>query len=129
MTLETHSLLHSAFSNLVQNAVRYSPEGSTISISWQEKNGSGFFIVEDDGPGIAAEHLPRLTERFYRVDVSRSRESGGTGLGLAIVQQILKHHEAQLLIESKPGKGSRFVCEFPPHLVFDQNSPKLQVIG
>jgi len=110
--------LHSAFSNLVQNAVRYSPSGSTIKLTWRRKNnGSVSFIVEDDGPGIDEKHLARLTERFYRVNEGRSRESGGTGLGLSIVQQITKHHDGQLLIKSKLGKGSSFTCEFPSHIV------------
>ena len=86
-------------------------------------------LVEDNGPGINAEHLPRLTERFYRVDVGRSRDKGGTGLGLAIVRQIMKQHDGQILIESKPGIGSRFICEFPRHLVLDQVKPRIKAVS
>lgn len=106
--------LFSAFSNLVSNAVRYTPEGGKIKVIWRDTDDGGAeFVVHDSGPGIAPEHLPRLTERFYRVDRSRSRETGGTGLGLAIVKHVATRHQAQLLIESKPGEGSAFKIRFP----------------
>jgi two-component system phosphate regulon sensor histidine kinase PhoR len=105
--------LHSAFSNLVSNAVRYTPEGGRIQISWQATaNGGARFAVADTGYGIPAEHLPRITERFYRVSTSRSRESGGTGLGLSIVKHVLQLHQARLEIESELGVGSTFSCVF-----------------
>ena len=104
----------SAFSNLVSNAIRYTPDIGLIRVEWKVNDqGQGEFSVVDSGPGIASEHLPRLTERFYRVDRSRSRDTGGTGLGLAIVKHIASRHQAQLLIESTPGKGSRFTLRFP----------------
>lgn len=106
--------LHSAFSNLASNAVRYTPDGGTIRLIWQvREDGSGEFSVEDTGIGVSAEHIGRLTERFYRVDRGRSRETGGTGLGLAIVKHVLTRHQAQLDIHSSPGKGSRFTARFP----------------
>jgi two-component system, OmpR family, phosphate regulon sensor histidine kinase PhoR len=105
--------LHSAFSNLVSNAVRYTPEGGRIEISWQATaDGGARFAVADTGYGIPAEHLPRITERFYRVSTSRSRETGGTGLGLSIVKHVLQLHEAQLEIESEVGVGSTFSSIF-----------------
>jgi two-component system phosphate regulon sensor histidine kinase PhoR len=104
----------SAFSNLVSNAIRYTPDLGAIDVKWSvNSEGLGEFSVSDTGPGIASEHLSRLTERFYRVDRSRSRDTGGTGLGLAIVKHIASRHQAQLLIESTPGKGSTFVMRFP----------------
>ena len=104
----------SAFSNLVSNAIRYTPDIGAIHVHWSiNKDGQGEFSVTDTGPGIASEHLSRLTERFYRVDRSRSRDTGGTGLGLAIVKHIASRHQAQLLIESTPGKGSTFILRFP----------------
>lgn len=103
--------LHSAFSNLVSNAVRYTPSGGQIVIGWrQAADGAATFWVRDSGLGISAEHLIRLTERFYRVSSSRSRESGGTGLGLSIVKHVLNLHQGRLVIESEPGKGSTFSC-------------------
>ncbi len=105
--------LRSAFSNLVSNAVRYTPDGGNIVIRWyQKKHKQLCFEVEDSGEGIEKQHLDRLTERFYRVEVGRSRATGGTGLGLAIVKHVLNHHQAKLLIRSEPGKGSVFCCEF-----------------
>ena len=106
------SELHSAFGNLIGNAVRYTPPGGRIDLSWRVNQGVGEFTVSDTGIGIAPEHLPRLTERFYRVDRSRSRETGGTGLGLAIVKHVLTRHQATLTIESELGRGSRFVVRF-----------------
>lgn len=104
----------SAFSNLVSNAIRYTPDAGSIHVRWcANAQGQGEFSVTDTGPGIASEHLARLTERFYRVDRSRSRDTGGTGLGLAIVKHIASRHQAQLLIESMPGKGSTFTLRFP----------------
>lgn len=105
--------LHSAFSNLINNAVRYTPAGGRIEVTWQmvKEDGSAgrlLFAVHDTGPGIAPEHIPRLTERFYRIDRSRSRETGGTGLGLAIVKHVLQRHGAELRITSQPGQGSCF---------------------
>ena len=106
--------LLSAFSNLVSNAVRYTPDVGMVSVKWSlNADGQGEFSVTDTGPGIASEHLSRLTERFYRVDRSRSRDTGGTGLGLAIVKHIANRHHAQLQIESSPGKGSTFRLWFP----------------
>ena len=107
--------LLSAFSNLVSNAVRYTPDVGAVRVQWSvNSQGQGEFSVRDTGPGIASEHLSRLTERFYRVDRSRSRDTGGTGLGLAIVKHIATRHQAQLLIDSEPGKGSTFTLRFPP---------------
>jgi len=105
--------IRSALGNLVSNAVRYTPDGGEITLSWHLKNNEGVFAVADTGEGIAAEHIPRLTERFYRVDRSRSRETGGTGLGLAIVKHVLTRHGAHLNIQSTPGKGSTFAAVFP----------------
>ena len=106
--------LQSALSNLISNAVRYTPAGGAITVAWDRKpDGSAVFSVQDTGPGIAPEHLPRLTERFYRVDRSRSRETGGTGLGLAIVKHVLQRHGATLDIASTLGKGSVFSVTFP----------------
>lgn len=104
--------LFSAFSNLVSNAIRYTPSGGAIKIIWQTtSDGDAEFLVQDTGPGISPEHLPRLTERFYRVDRSRSRETGGTGLGLAIVKHVATRHQAKLLIDSHIGAGSVFkIC-------------------
>jgi two-component system phosphate regulon sensor histidine kinase PhoR len=105
--------LHSAFSNLVSNAVRYTPSGGTITLRFDRDAAGGVHLgVHDTGHGIPAVHLPRLTERFYRVSNSRSRESGGTGLGLAIVKHILGLHGARLCITSEVDKGSQFVCCF-----------------
>ena len=105
--------LRSAFGNLVSNAVRYTPAGGDIRIAWKRRGAQAVVSVADNGPGIEARHLPRLTERFYRVDHSRSRESGGTGLGLAIVKHVLTRHQATLEIESAPGAGSTFAAVFP----------------
>ena len=106
--------LHSAITNLVNNAVRYTPEGGKIELSWRvQSDGSGEIAVADTGPGIAREHLPRLTERFYRVDGSRSRDTGGTGLGLSIVKHVVQRHGGELDIQSELGKGSVFRLVFP----------------
>lgn len=105
--------IHSAFANLASNAVRYTPEGGRIELMWRIDDGSATFTVSDTGIGIAEEHLPRLTERFYRVDRGRSRETGGTGLGLAIVKHILTRHQAELKIVSTPGEGSIFSVRLP----------------
>jgi two-component system phosphate regulon sensor histidine kinase PhoR len=105
--------LMSAFSNLVSNAVRYTPEGGMIRIEWVAREQGAMLSVHDTGVGIAPEHIPRLTERFYRVDRARSRESGGTGLGLAIAKHALQRHGAELLIESREGLGSTFSAVFP----------------
>jgi two-component system phosphate regulon sensor histidine kinase PhoR len=105
--------LHSAFSNLVSNAVRYTPAGGRIVLHWVLRDGKGVFSVEDSGIGIPEEHIPRLTERFYRVDRGRSRASGGTGLGLSIVKHILLRHQSGLEIGSVPGTGSTFSAVFP----------------
>ncbi|MDH5823786.1 phosphate regulon sensor histidine kinase PhoR [Luteimonas sp. RD2P54] len=105
--------LHSAFSNLVANAVRYTPAGGSITIGFAQQGEEVALSVEDTGYGIPAAHLPRITERFYRVSTSRSRELGGTGLGLAIVKHVLQLHQARLEIESEVGRGSIFTCIFP----------------
>ncbi len=111
--LGSESELLSAFSNLVTNAVRYTPPGGRILLTWKRERSDGIFSVQDSGIGIPSEHIPRLTERFYRVDRARSRETGGTGLGLAIVKQIAMHHDSRLEISSEPGKGSIFSFRIP----------------
>ncbi|WP_341646557.1 phosphate regulon sensor histidine kinase PhoR [Thauera sp. SDU_THAU2] len=113
--------LHSAFSNLATNAVRYTPAGGHVELGWRVDAEGGEYWVRDDGIGIDPEHIPRLTERFYRVDRGRSRETGGTGLGLAIVKHILNRHQAVLQVDSEPGKGSRFAMRFPPGRIGDEN--------
>ncbi|MFA7268496.1 MAG: phosphate regulon sensor histidine kinase PhoR [Sterolibacterium sp.] len=116
--LGSRSELRSALGNLASNAVRYTPVGGIVRIAWQAAaDGGGAVSVSDNGIGIASQHLPRLTERFYRVDRSRSRESGGTGLGLAIVKHVLTRHQAVLDVESQVGQGSTFTVRFPPHRV------------
>ena len=106
--------LRGAFTNLVMNAVNYTPVSGDIYIRWYvDRSGRPCFEVADTGEGIAPEHIPRLTERFYRVDAGRSRQRGGTGLGLAIVKHALQNHQAELIIESRLGQGSAFRCRFP----------------
>jgi two-component system phosphate regulon sensor histidine kinase PhoR len=105
--------LYSAFGNLVSNAVRYTPEGGNITIRWSDLGDEAIFSVIDTGTGIAQEHIPRLTERFYRVDRSRSRDTGGTGLGMAIVKHVISRHHGELKIESTLGVGSEFSLTFP----------------
>ncbi len=109
--------LRSAFSNLVFNAVKYTPAGGEIHIHWWGNEQGAHLSVQDNGPGIEAKHLPRLTERFYRVDSSRASSTGGTGLGLAIVKHVLLRHQGRLDINSTPGKGSVFTCHFQPSQV------------
>ncbi len=111
--LASREEVRSAFSNLVTNAIRYTPPGGEIVVTWKVENGEPVMRVTDNGEGIAPEHIARLTERFYRVDRSRSRASGGTGLGLAIVKHVLQRHQGRLDIESELGGGSTFSCVFP----------------
>jgi two-component system, OmpR family, phosphate regulon sensor histidine kinase PhoR len=111
--LGRESELHSIFFNLVNNAVRFTPAGGSVRIVWRLEDGGAVFEVVDTGIGIAQEQIPRVTERFYRVDPGRSRATGGTGLGLAIVKHALQRHDARLTIESREGKGSTFSCHFP----------------
>ena len=113
----SQSELYSVITNLLSNALRYTPPGGEVTVSWRESGSRAVLIVHDSGIGIAARDIPRLTERFYRADVARSRETGGTGLGLAIVKHALERHEARLHIESQVGKGSTFRCEFPARRV------------
>jgi len=105
--------IHSAFSNLVDNAAKYTAAEGSMQIRWWTDDKGGHFSVTDTGIGIAAGHIPRLTERFYRVDPGRSRATGGSGLGLAIVKHVLQRHGAQLSVESEEGRGSKFTCHFP----------------
>jgi two-component system phosphate regulon sensor histidine kinase PhoR len=105
--------IHSAFSNLVDNAAKYTPAEGSIQIRWWTDDKGGHLSVTDTGIGIAAAHIPRLTERFYRVDLGRGRGTGGSGLGLAIVKHVLQRHGGQLSIESEEGRGSKFSCHFP----------------
>ncbi|MEG1681092.1 MAG: ATP-binding protein, partial [Stenotrophomonas sp.] len=114
--------LHSAFSNLLTNAVRYTPAGGRITLTFSREGNGAVLAVTDTGYGIPANHLPRLTERFYRVSSSRSRESGGTGLGLSIVKHILGLHQARLEIRSEVGQGSTFACHFDAEHVRPRNA-------
>jgi two-component system, OmpR family, phosphate regulon sensor histidine kinase PhoR len=113
MLTGNESEIHSAFSNLVDNAAKYTPSSGSIEIGWQVDAEGGHFSVTDSGIGIHADHIPRLTERFYRVDAGRARDTGGSGLGLAIVKHVLQRHGATLEIASVQGRGSTFTCHFP----------------
>jgi two-component system phosphate regulon sensor histidine kinase PhoR len=113
MLLGEEMQIHSAFANLVDNAAKYTPPDGSVQIRWWTDDKGGHFSVTDTGIGIAQEHIPRLTERFYRVDAGRSRATGGSGLGLAIVKHVLQRHGAQLSIDSQEGRGSKFTCHFP----------------
>jgi len=113
------AMVQSAFSNLVDNAAKYTPADGSMQIRWWTDGEGAHFAVRDTGLGISAEHIPRLTERFYRVDPGRSRETGGSGLGLAIVKHALHRHGGRLEIESIEGRGSTFTCHFPPERVLE----------
>jgi two-component system phosphate regulon sensor histidine kinase PhoR len=115
--------LRSAFGNLLSNAVRYTPPDGVITLSWSVNKNCGVVSVRDSGEGIEVQHIPRLTERFYRVDRSRSRETGGTGLGLSIVKHVLTRHQATLEIDSTPGKGSIFSAYFPANRLLGVGAP------
>lgn len=119
------SELRSLFSNIIINAIKYTPANGSIVVSWgRDRKNQGIFKVTDTGIGIAKKYIPRLTERFYRVDKGRSRESGGTGLGLAIVKHVLLRHQGELTIESQVGKGSTFSCIFPAERIKLRKSRK-----
>lgn len=109
------SELYSAFSNLVFNAVQYTPAGGSIELRWWADADGVYFSVEDSGIGIEAKHIPRITQRFYRVDPGRARKAGGSGLGLAIVKHVMEHHEGSLHVASELNVGSTFTCRFPLH--------------
>ena len=124
----SQSELHSAFSNLISNAIRYTPAGGQITVKWAHNAEGAVFSVTDTGPGIAPEHFSRLAERFYRIDRSRSRETGGTGLGLAIVKHVVQRHGGTLSIDSKLNKGSTFSLHFPSaRCRFGQTDAKDQI--
>lgn len=118
----SESELRSAFGNLISNAVRYTPQNGEIVVRWDVVHGEGRFSVKDSGIGIEARHIPRLTERFYRIDRSRSRETGGTGLGLSIVKHVLTRHQARLEITSTVGQGSTFSVVFPASRLVNKSS-------
>ena len=120
----TQTELHSAFSNLITNAIHYTPNEGNIKIEWRAIDDNVEFNVIDNGPGIAAHHLERLTQRFYRINKDRSREGGGTGLGLAIVKHVLQRHDSELVIESKENEGSRFSCRFNKHKIVAKGNEK-----
>ncbi|MET0657366.1 MAG: phosphate regulon sensor histidine kinase PhoR [Steroidobacteraceae bacterium] len=121
------SEIHSVVDNLVTNAVKYTPPEGTVEVRWWTDDEGGHLSVSDTGVGIAAEHIPRLTERFYRVDSGRARDKGGSGLGLAIVKHALQRHEATLDVASKEGEGSTFTCHFPPARIIPR--PQLTAAG
>jgi two-component system phosphate regulon sensor histidine kinase PhoR len=120
------SELRSAFSNIIFNAIHYTPNNGVIEVKWSLQGEQAKFSVKDNGDGIAAEHIDRLTERFYRTDKARSRTTGGSGLGLSIVKHVLSHHNTLLVIESEVGKGAEFSCRFSAELtlLMDQKTKK-----
>ena len=122
----SESELHSVASNLISNAVKYTPSEGTVTIEWRRENGGAQLVVRDTGIGIAPEHLPRLTERFYRVDRARARAKGGSGLGLSIVKHGLQRHGGRLEIESEEGRGSAFTAHFPSRRVIARASPAIK---
>ncbi|MCG8081081.1 MAG: ATP-binding protein, partial [Candidatus Thiodiazotropha taylori] len=122
--LGEESELTSAFSNLIFNAIVHTPPGTVINISWESLDNQACLTVADSGPGIEQRHIPRLTERFYRADKARSRQSGGTGLGLAIVKHIIGRHDGELQIASQLGSGSQFKCLFPEDVILHKSNLK-----
>jgi two-component system phosphate regulon sensor histidine kinase PhoR len=110
-------MIHSALWNLIDNASKYTPPSGTVTLSWRVDRAGGHFSVRDTGIGIPSQHIPRLTERFYRVDPGRARATGGSGLGLAIVKHVLQRHGASLEVVSEEGRGSEFICHFPPQRI------------
>jgi two-component system phosphate regulon sensor histidine kinase PhoR len=120
--------IHSAFSNLVDNAAKYTPAEGSIEMRWWVDDEGGHFSVTDTGMGVPPEHIPRLTERFYRVDAGRSRSTGGSGLGLAIVKHVLHRHGAELEIQSTLGSGSKFICHFPLSRVQLERVPRTAAV-
>jgi two-component system phosphate regulon sensor histidine kinase PhoR len=122
----SESELHSIASNLVSNAVKYTPAGGSVTVRWSRDAAGASLAVQDTGVGIAAEHLPRLTERFYRVDRARSRAKGGSGLGLSIVKHALQRHGGRLAIESEEGRGSTFTAHFPARRVTTRTSAEIK---
>ena len=127
--LGNESEVHSIFLNLINNAVRFTSEDGHIQIQWRRDGAAAIFLVVDTGIGIQEEHIPRITERFYRVDKGRSRETGGTGLGLAIVRHAVQRHNGHLSIESQMGEGSTFGCHFPETRVVSSRSPQKAVVN
>lgn len=125
----SYGYLNSALLNLVTNAIKYTPKGGVVKITWQEVREGCLFSVQDNGIGIAPEHLERLTERFYRVDSGRSRSTGGTGLGLAIVKHVLYQHGAKLKVESQEGKGSTFSVFFPARCIYREKAESTKKKG
>lgn len=121
--------LSSAFGNLIFNAVAHTPPQTPVTVYWGREGEAAKLVVEDKGPGVNPSHLQRLTERFYRVDKGRSRETGGTGLGLSIVKHVMKHHEGRVEIESAPGQGCRFICIFPASRVIYQPAAQSETLG
>ena len=121
--------LRSALGNLISNAVRYTPHGGEILVRWEDRGEEVGFSVKDSGIGIEPIHIPRLTERFYRIDRSRSRETGGTGLGLSIVKHVLTRHQARLEIESEVGQGSTFSVVFPATRVLRNSAAVAALAG
>lgn len=119
--------LQSAFSNLIFNAIIHTPANTDIKVVWQGDQENAYFSVADTGPGIPEQHIPRLTERFYRVDRGRSRQSGGTGLGLAIVKHVLNRHSGELIVTSKEGSGSQFTCSFPGERILEKTHAPLHL--
>jgi two-component system phosphate regulon sensor histidine kinase PhoR len=115
--------IHSAFSNLVDNAAKYTSAEGSLEMRWSVDEEGGHFAVSDTGMGIPPEHIPRLTERFYRVDAGRSRSTGGSGLGLAIVKHVLQRHGATLEVQSAIGVGSTFTCHFPAERIVMARTP------
>jgi two-component system phosphate regulon sensor histidine kinase PhoR len=120
--------LDSAFSNLLANAIKYTPEGGTISVTWADSPEGPRFSIRDTGIGIPKRDIPRITERFYRVGSDRARKTGGSGLGLAIVKHVLNAHEAVLTIESELGEGSVFTCTFPPSRKREKEEPEARKV-
>ena len=121
--------IESAFRNLIVNAVRYTPSGGTIQVTWDMSGSGAEFVVEDNGIGIAAEDIPRLTRRFFRAESDPVRNTEGAGLGLSIVRQVVEAHQANLHIESEPGKGSRFSCTFPDERLLENSFRVAQAAG
>jgi len=120
--------IYSAISNVVFNAVQHTPDHGEIQIHWYADPQGAVLEVTDTGEGISAEHIPRITERFYRVDRGRSRDKGGTGLGLAIVKHILARHNARLEIESTPGQGSTFRFRFPASMILRKDMVEVRAV-